>query len=170
MPIHGSNSFGLLHPGVKTIFSISDILHRSLHASSAGHCFYSLCTIVHHNTLQVLFKDFVHLNHPLVFKNYFTVFQPLIHHQSLSLSIFTTQLQEGQGAFAPVCHFPAALVIALGLVCIWPALVRQPIAEEQLISCFSLSAALLQQDSPWLWPSCTSSRLFRVVRSPAVKS
>lgn len=83
-PVHGWKPFGLLHPGVNIL--------------SKGHC----ASVSPHKLSRTLFlqpmqnssrsslKDFLHLNHLLilgntVFKNRFTVFQPLIRHQSLSL-------------------------------------------------------------------------------------
>lgn len=159
-------------------------MHRSIHSRSAGHCFYSLCTIVHINLCKSCSRTFHIISTTclilgnVVFKNFFTVLQPLIH----LYSHFHLERPRKQTPGSPVntstgVWRPGNLYACLSLRCSGcvcprprprlPSSGHQPITEEKQI--WSLRAALLQRDSPWLWPSRTS-RLFGVVRSPAVKS
>lgn len=177
--VHGCNSSGSLPLVSKQSCKKNLKIHSKI--SRTLFFFYSLYTIVR-ITIASPLQGLYHLNH--ISNSRKCSFSELFHSIGapdptlvlLWLSAFTILLQEvrwtpaqvceGQGTFTPICHFPAEVAVSLSLVRICPALFCQPIAEEKQI--WSPSAAPLQLDSPWLWPSHTS-RLFRVVRSPAVK-
>lgn len=62
---------------------------------------------------------------------------PSVHHHNATTRIESTAVQACVGQFpvVPACHFPAVAAFNLGLVHVWPARVRQPFPEWQLVRC-----------------------------------
>lgn len=142
-----------------------------------------------YKALQFLFKDFVHhLNHicilvNAVFNSYFTVLQPLIHHYSrfcserLHKTTNARKSRDHQHRCVKAREPSRLLVISQRWVSLPSALSPSEwlwsASQSQRSSKSAASAQALcfggTRLGPGL-PSRTSLRLFRVVRSPAVKS